>query len=567
VRDQFATGATRIETFLFNDGASLSAAGMAATLTSEDAVQRLLNPSTPDTDPFVDPLFDGAGGGSGGGSGGGGSTGGTPDQARTLTGTDGVVDTYEFFVPELDDAAPLTTITNFETGDLGDVLDIRLATGLVGTVVARQEGSDTYVFFVDEGIHDLSLARQLIRLEGVALADMTLGNFNGAPFETTEPQDITGTSANETLSGGWGDDSITAGGGEDELEGEEGNDFLRGAAQSDVYLFNAGFGQDTVSDNGAANGSPADVIRFGPGIDPAGLIVETTGVDMILSFAGTNDRITIERTLDNTSYRIESVEFDDGTVFTHAQLVALATATSDADQELIGSYDVETLDGGAGNDTINPLDGEDLVIGGPETIFFQAATRTTLSASMPVSARTSFRRPDGPTIPAPISLSSGPASRRPTCWCVSMAPISSCPSSGSEDRIVISNTMTVANNRVETVRFDDGTTLSHAQLVAIAFTPDDGDASIVGGYDAEDLGGGGGNDTIDGGEGADTLTGGPGNDLLIGNEQNDFYRFDIGFGQDIISDDGWSSNSFDDVIEFGPGSCSRISGWSKTRAT
>jgi Ca2+-binding RTX toxin-like protein len=553
VRDQFATGATRIETFLFNDGASLSAAGMAATLTSEDAVQRLLNPSTPDTDPFVDPLFDGAGGGSGGGSGGGGSTGGTPDQARTLTGTDGVVDTYEFFVPELDDAAPLTTITNFETGDLGDVLDIRLATGLVGTVVARQEGSDTYVFFVDEGIHDLSLARQLIRLEGVALADMTLGNFNGAPFETTEPQDITGTSANETLSGGWGDDSITAGGGEDELEGEEGNDFLRGAAQSDVYLFNAGFGQDTVSDNGAANGSPADVIRFGPGIDPAGLIVETTGVDMILSFAGTNDRITIERTLDNTSYRIESVEFDDGTVFTHAQLVALATATSDADQELIGSYNVETLDGGAGNDTINPLDGEDLVIGGPGNDLLSGGDqndtfRFDAGFGQDILSEAGWSNNSGADI-----IEFGPGIS-PADLLVRVDEADLILSFiGSEDRIVISNTMTVANNRVETVRFDDGTTLSHAQLVAIAFTPDDGDASIVGGYDAEDLGGGGGNDTIDGGEGADTLTGGPGNDLLIGNEQNDFYRFDIGFGQDIISDNGWSNNSFDDVIEFGPG--------------
>ena len=51
------------------------------------------------------------------------------------------------------------------------------------------------------------------------------------------------------------------------LEGDAGNDTLVGGSGNDLYLFNTGFGQDTVIDTDATGGNQ-DIVRFGAGITP-----------------------------------------------------------------------------------------------------------------------------------------------------------------------------------------------------------------------------------------------------------------------------------------------------------
>ena len=64
-------------------------------------------------------------------------------------------------------------------GDLGDVLDIQLAVGLTGDVVAVQDGDDTYVWFVETGTETLpdggKVFLGLPRNQRRALASRTLG--------------------------------------------------------------------------------------------------------------------------------------------------------------------------------------------------------------------------------------------------------------------------------------------------------------------------------------------------------------------------------------------------------
>lgn len=64
---------------------------------------------------------------------------------------------------------------------------------------------------------------------------------------------------------------------------------------------------------------------------------------------------------------------------------------------------------------------------------------------------------------------------------------------------------------------------------------------IIGNAAANSLSGGGGNDIIVGGKGDDTLSGGAGADTFI---------YDLGDGDDIITDDSWESN---DTFQFGAG--------------
>ena len=130
-----------------------------------------------------------------------------------------------------------------------------------------------------------------------------------------------------------------------------------------MYRFGRGFGQDVISEWSSYRHTH-DVIEFDATIAPDEVIVEESAGNLILRIAGTDDRITIERTMHDNNYRIESVRFADGTIWSHADLVTRALAASDADQVLNGSYDSELIDGGAGNDSIDGGEGNDVLIGG-----------------------------------------------------------------------------------------------------------------------------------------------------------------------------------------------------------
>jgi len=552
IRNQFAFATPAIETFSFEGAGVLSATDMQNALISEEDAQRLLSPSTAGTNPFLAPIFGRDAGGDGGT--GGETGGGSGELAQTLEGVEGAVDLFEFFVPLVDDAAPLTTILGFEIGDTGDKLDIRLADGLEGTVVARQEGADTYVYFADSDVRDLDDARLLIRLEAVVVSDLTLGNFNGAPFESALGQSINGDSDPNLLMGGWGDDTIDGGSGADTLIGNEGDDLLQGRNQSDVYRFELGFGQDTVSDNGSSNTSTADVIEFGPGITAGDLIVSASSTDLFLKIASTGDTIRIVNTLSNSAYRIETVRFDDGSTLSHAELVALITAGDDSDQALYGSYDVETIDGLGGNDTILGGNGDDTIIGGTGNDLLRGNSQND-SYVFEAGFGQDIVSDDG------WSNQAGNADEIVFGAGIQAADMRVAVDGndliltfiGSEDRIRIDETMSTATHRIESVRFDDGQVFTHTELVALAHTGTDQDQSFLGGSAAENINGAGGNDTLSGLNGNDTLIGGTGNDFLSGNSQNDTYHFELGFGQDIVSDDGWSSQAGTDIITFGAG--------------
>ena len=544
-----------IDTFTFDDGTSLTAEEIATLVITEVEAQRLLHPSVADTNPFGDPLYSRDHGGDDdedpepGGENGGGT--GTTNLPRTLNATPGVADLFEFFVPEVDDAAALTTIIGFETGDLGDVLDIRLAAGLAGEVVARQEGDDTYIYFVDTGVFDLDEARQLIRLRDVVTDDLTSGNFNGAPFENASPQTIVGTADAETFTGGWGDDDIRAEGGEDLINGAQGDDFLRGGALSDTYSFDVGFGQDIVSDNGWSRDSIADVIEFGAGIDVADLQVRASGADLNLAFAGSDDQITVQLTLTNSDYRIETYRFADGTELSHFDLTAIAWAATGADQRIDGSYDADSIAGGGGNDSLFGLGASDTLNGGTGNDYLRGGAisdtyQFDVGFGQDIVSDNGWARDSTADV---IEFGAGISADDLNVRAVGDDLILTF--AGTEDRITIENTINLADYRIETVRFDDGTELSHFDLTALAWTPTDADQRLDGGYDGDTLNGGGGNDSLFGLGASDTLTGGGGNDFLRGGNISDTYLFDVGFGQDIVSDAGWARDSGADAIEFG----------------
>ena len=98
---------------------------------------------------------------------------------------------------------------------------------------------------------------------------------------------------------------------------------------------------------------------FGPGFSEADLRVRASEGDLILSFAGREDRIVIENALSYADFIIDQVNFFDAPDLgdgqpdiTHAELLGLAFAGTDADQVLGGSFDADTIDAGAGADRV-----------------------------------------------------------------------------------------------------------------------------------------------------------------------------------------------------------------------
>ncbi|MFC1835305.1 calcium-binding protein [Thermodesulfobacteriota bacterium] len=125
-------------------------------------------------------------------------------------------------------------------------------------------------------------------------------------------------------------------------------------------------------------------------------------------------------------------------------------------------------------------------------------------------------------------------------------------------------------NQIERIQFMDGRAWTYPDIMREAFAPTEGDDTIYGWAEDDDLSGLGGNDQLYGlagddtlngdagndllygGTGADILTGGSGDDVMYGGSGNDSYRSGRGSGQDTIHDTDTTPGNWD-IIEFGSG--------------
>ncbi len=130
----------------------------------------------------------------------------------------------------------------------------------------------------------------------------------------------TGNSLDNAITGNAGNNVLVAGAGADTLIGGAGSDTLIGGTGDDLYVFNPGFGMDTISESDATVGN-TDTIRFGAGIAPAAVVASRSGLDLVLSAAA--NAVTVQNWFGSDASKIERVEFADSTVWNVATLRAL----------------------------------------------------------------------------------------------------------------------------------------------------------------------------------------------------------------------------------------------------
>ncbi|BAM91984.1 putative calcium binding hemolysin protein [Bradyrhizobium oligotrophicum S58] len=354
---------------------------------------------------------------------------------------------------------------------------------------------------------------------------------------------IIGTSGNDTLSGLGGNDTLTGG---------AGNDTLDGGSGSDTYIYNAGDGNDTITDNTAFDGSN-DRLVLGAGLTPANLVISRSGSDVTLSFSDQAGSIRMVAFDSGANVGLEQVVFGDGTVWSKQQLesayiaqqmAAGATSITGFDQNndvIIGTSGNDTLSSLGGNDTLTGGAGNDTLDGGSgsDTYIYNAG-----DGNDTITDNTAF---DGSNDRLVLGAGLTPANLV-ISRSGSDVTLSFSDQAGSIRMVAFDSG---ANVGLEQVAFGDGTVWSKQQLESayIAQQMAAGATSITGFDQNNDvIIGTSGNDTLSSLGGNDTLTGGAGNDTLDGGSGSDTYIYNAGDGNDTITDNTAFDGSNDRLV-------------------
>ncbi|RUR71925.1 proprotein convertase P [Variovorax guangxiensis] len=407
---------------------------------------------------------------------------------------------------------------------------------------------------------------------------------------------ITGTILADTIFGQAGNDSLNGLAGDDTLDGGLGNDDLNGGVGKNVYLFGKGDGQDTLNSYSDSAVGKLNTLKFKQGVAPSEIVVSQSDNHIILSIAGTQDKVTVRDFLyqgstANAYNPLQMVVFADGTAWDlDAIRNKVFAGTANADK-ITGSTGADVISGQAGDDSLSGGDGDDLLDGGAgkDTLAGGAGNNTYLFGKGDGEDSLSSFLVNTTGMLNTLKFKEGVAPSEIVLKQFGSALIFSI--AGTADKITVQDFMaggsvTNSYNPIQQVQFFDGTIWNLDAIKSRLFAGTAGDDTISGtngadaiygqngidslsGRDGDDLlDGGAGNDTIFGEAGNDTMNGGVGNDFLsggvgddifdggAGNDNqyggtgNDTYIFSRGSGQDSVIEEDATLNNVD-VAKFG----------------
>jgi Ca2+-binding RTX toxin-like protein len=341
-----------------------------------------------------------------------------------------------------------------------------------------------------------------------------------------------------------GDDHLIGFHTADILAGGAGNDLLQGGRGNDRYLYNLGDGDDIVSEY-IYYQSSWDVLELGAGLLVEDLIVTQSlahASDLILTFVGQSGSITLDNQWTNDTWGIDLVRFADGTELSAIAIndrlfAAIATSGDDVingsylSDNIVGLNGADTLYGWQGSDRLTGGAGDDLLVGGGgnDTYVFNPGDGRDIVRdyySIWHEGGNDTLEFGAGIVPADVRVGQAGGGADLILMII-----------GTADAVILDNTISNSDARIEQVRFADGTVWNHAALIVRAMTPTaydddfwlDSGANTLSGGDGHDwIRGVAGNDTLNGDNGNDTLEGGTGDDQLSGGEGDDLLLPDVG---------------------------------------
>ncbi|MBP6014326.1 MAG: AHH domain-containing protein [Alphaproteobacteria bacterium] len=401
--------------------------------------------------------------------------------------------------------------------------------------------------------------------------NLTGSDGNDSLTGDTGANALTGGLGNDTLNGGDGDDTLNGGAGTDTLDGGIGNDTLIGGAAADVLT--GGSGNDTVSYSTSAGGVTASLAtNTGTVGDASGDtfsgIENLTGGSGSDTLAGDGNANVLIGGAGADAFTgnggIDTVSYVTATAGITVSMTATAGSAGDAlndtfntvenvtgsgfDDSITGDGNANTLDGGAGNDTLTGAAGADALIGGSgiDTANYAAAS-VAIVANLTTGVGTGTGDSNGDTYNGIENLTGGTGNDTLTGDANANVLNGGAGTDGlvgndGDDTLIggAAGDSLNGGNGIDTVSYSTSTAAVTASLTTNTGTV--GDASGDTFTAVENLTGGSANDTLTGntgvnvligGAGNDTLDGGGGNDTLIGGAGSD--AFNGNTGTDTVS--------------------------------
>jgi uncharacterized protein YjdB len=387
----------------------------------------------------------------------------------------------------------------------------------------------------------------------------------------------------------------------DVIVGGVGGDFLEGEAGDDIYVYNPGGGDDTISSGGKSD-EDEDELHFGPGIWQENLLFSREGNDFVIAILNSEGvetgSVTVADWYADDKNRLTKIVFSNGLELTTAELEFLVENSPAAiwgnywsetlrtssregytvilyglggNDSLYGGFGTDVFVGGAGNDSIYARSN---VEGGGKKIFlwkagdendsvryFNSATRS--------EEETGILRFEGDIGPDNVEVRN---SGNNVVFAVTL-------SEGSGSVTFVDSNTADTSYHLDEIQFSDGTSWKWSEIVGRKVVRGEYysqtlHASSVAGENVT-VYGLGGNDTLYGGNGNDTFVGGTDSDTIYarsnvegggnktfvwnigdGNDTAHYYNGDypdggsgaMRFGPNIAPEDVEARNSGNDVV-------------------
>lgn len=370
---------------------------------------------------------------------------------------------------------------------------------------------------------------------------------------------LEGGEGNDTLYGDDGNDTLMGGGEDDVLDGGAGNDLLDGGAGNDTYRFTRGSGNDTIN----PGYYDLDVIEFSTGIKPSDLVLTRQGNNgLLIRVAEAPDTLFLSQYFGGYAPSGQLFKFSDGTVWAAEDIMRKSLMGSELPDELIGFSTDDTINGGAEGDDIDGKDGNDLLRGeaGSDYLFGNNGNDTleggvgddTLSGGTGSDVYRFDLGSGNDVIRDSKGSDTNVVELGPNILAIDTQIRQDVSGSLLMTFAKSPDTLLVSSDRIDQIRFSDQTVWDEATIKSKTFLPTDRNDAIRGYALADFLRGGEGDDSLYGNAGSDSLDGGAGDDLLDGGLGQDIYYFNIGSGQDTISERSVDKAN-PDVIRLGSG--------------
>jgi Ca2+-binding RTX toxin-like protein len=345
---------------------------------------------------------------------------------------------------------------------------------------------------------------------------------------------ISGTSKNETIDGKAGDDLLSGGSGNDVLIGGIGDDRLEGGTGNDTYIYSLGDGSDTIYDNSGTN-----VLQIGAGIDPSNIKFTRggSGNNDAIFILPDNSVITVEKWFSGSSYQLAEIRFDDGTVWTKANINSMCAILegTETGETITGTSGNDAIYGYGGDDTIKGEGGNDVLYGGTGTDRLEGGSGNDTYVynlgdghdTIYDNSGTNILRIGNGIAASDIKFTRGGSGNNGAIFIM--------PDGG---RITIEKWFSGSSYQLAEIQFADGSAWTKADINSMCAVNDGTETgeTITGTSGNDAIYGSGGDDTIKGEGGNDTLIGGIGDDRLEGGAGDDTYIWNPGDGGDTIYD-------------------------------